>query len=74
MDLERYNNMTLDELHDAKDEVYNNIQNEKIWMFGSAGDAKAECMHAENVDNLRAELRYILDLIKRKEEWYETLD
>lgn len=74
MDFERYDNMTLEELEIARDDVYNNIQNEKIWMFGSAGDAEAECMHAENVDNLRVELRYILDLIKRKKVWYETVD
>lgn len=64
---EQYDNMTLEELRTASTNVYNTIQNEKIWMFGSVGDAEAECMHAENVDNLRAELRYILDLIKERE-------
>lgn len=67
MDFSCYDDMTLDELKQAADEVYGNIQNEKLWMFGSAGDAEAECMHAENVDRLRIELKYILDLIEEKE-------
>lgn len=68
-----YDNMTLEELHAAKNDVCGAIRNEKIWMFGSAGDAEAECMHAENVDKLRAELRYILNLIKEKEKESEDL-
>ena len=67
MDFSCYDDMTLEELKAAKIEVYHNIQNEKIWMFGSAGDAEAECMHAENVDRLRVELRYIIDLIEERE-------
>ena len=67
MDYKIYDGMSLEELRAAKAEVYGEIQNEKIWMFGSAGDAESECMHAENVDNLRKELRYILGLIDERE-------
>lgn len=73
MDFSLYDAMTLEELRAAGVDVFRNIQNEKIWIFGSAGDAEAECMHAANVDRLRMELKYILGLIERRE-LHEAVD
>lgn len=70
----RYDNMSLTKLQLESLEVFRAIQNEKIWMFGSDNDEDA-CMHAANVDNLRAELRYIRELIKEREgKGNETVD
>ena len=66
-DYEHYNKMSLKELLDASVEVYQAIQNEKIWMFGSRNDEDAN-MHAQNVDNLREELKYILTLVRMQED------
>ena len=73
MDFKMYDDMTIEELYEAKQDVYGAIQNEKFWMFGSAGDKEAECMHAENVDQLREELQYIFDLIEKRENGNEAL-
>jgi hypothetical protein len=64
--MKRLNEMSLDELRKESDEVYSAIQNEKIWMFGSAGDSDTEIMHSNNVDKLREESRYIFDLIEKR--------
>lgn len=72
MDFSKYDKMSVRELEREKYEVYNALQNEKIWMLGSAGDAERECMHARNADNLRAELRYIIDLINEKRDDIEV--
>ena len=61
-----YERMSVNELKSAAEDLYKAIQNEKIWMFGSAGNAEEECMHAENVDKLRSELKYVLELIEAR--------
>jgi hypothetical protein len=61
MNYEKYNNMNLEELENAKNELFGEIQTEKAWMFASKG--KKELQHAMNVDILRAELRYVIDKI-----------
>jgi hypothetical protein len=58
--------MTSDALQNKIEEVRSSIQNEKMWMFGS-DNIEDELMHSNNVDELREELRYILDLIDEKE-------
>ena len=73
MDFSKYDKMSVKELEREKYEVYNAIQNEKIWMLGTGVDSEAANMFAQNVDNLRAELRYIIDLINEKSDNGETV-
>lgn len=63
---EHYENMTMDELNDAKTEVFNAIQNEKLWQ-GACRDDLGITMHQYNIESLRYELHCILDLIEEKE-------
>ena len=73
MDFSKYDKMSVKELEREKYEVYNAIQNEKIWMLGTGIDSEAANMLAQNVDNLRAELRYIIDLISEKRDDIEVM-
>lgn len=62
---EYYDNMTIDELNDAKTDVFNAIQNEKLWQGACLNDLEIT-MHQYNIESLRYELHYILDLIDER--------
>lgn len=66
MDFSCYNDMTLEELRDEREELRKAIDNEYIWAQGShtVEDLK---MHAQNITDMRIKINYITDLIEERE-------
>ena len=62
-----YDNMTLEELEEEKNDLLGAIRNEKLWMLGSE-DKEDERIHAENMDALQEEVEYVINKIKNKKE------
>lgn len=66
MDFTCYDDMTLDELYDERDELYADINNENKWAFGSHTTEDLN-MHMQNITDLRIRINYITDLIEERE-------
>lgn len=66
MDFTCYDDMTLDELYDERDELYKEINNENVWALGSH-TAEDLNMHSQNIVNIRIRINYITDLIEERE-------
>ena len=61
-----YNIMTIEELTKEYNELYAEIQNEKLWAFGAQDEWEAN-LHMDNVDHLRMELQHIITLVNQKQ-------
>ena len=61
-----YNIMTLEELTKEYNDIYAEIQNEKLWAFGAQDEQEAN-MHMDNADWLRKELQHVIMLINQKQ-------
>lgn len=66
MDFECYDDMTLEELYDERNELRAAINNEHIWAAGSHSVEDLN-MHSQNITDMRIRINYITDLIEEKE-------
>jgi hypothetical protein len=62
-----YDNMTLEELEEEKNDLLGAIRNEKLWMLGSK-DKESKRIHMENMEALQEEAEYVINKIKNKKE------
>lgn len=66
MDFSCYDNMTLEELRDEREELRKAINNEHIWAAG-AHTVEDMNMHAQIITDFRIRINYITDLIEERE-------
>jgi hypothetical protein len=66
MDFSCYDDMTLEELRDEREELRKAIDNEHIWAKGSHSVEDLN-MHAQNITDMRIRINYITDLIEERE-------
>ena len=66
MDFSCYDDMTLEELRDEREELRKAIDNEHIWAAGSHSVEDLN-MHAQNITDMKIRISYITDLIEERE-------
>lgn len=66
MDFTCYDDMTLEELYDERNELRAAINNEHMWAQGSHSVEDLN-MHSQNIADLRIRINYITDLIEERE-------
>lgn len=66
MDFTCYDDMTLEELYDERNELRAAIDNEHIWAAGSHSVEDLN-MHSQNITDMRIKINYITDLIEERE-------
>lgn len=66
MDFSCYDDMTLEELRDEREELCKAIDNEHVWAQGSHTVEDLN-MHAQNIADMRIRISYITDLIEERE-------
>ena len=66
MDFSCYDDMTLEELRDEREELRKEIDNEHMWAAGSHTVEDLN-MHSQNIINLQIRINYITDLIEERE-------
>lgn len=66
MDFTCYDDMTLEQLYDERNELRAAINNEHIWASGSHSVEDLN-MHSQNITDMRIRINYITDLIEERE-------
>ena len=66
MDFSCYDDMTLEQLYDERNELSAAINNEHLWAKGSHSVEDLN-MHAQNITDMRIRINYITDLIEERE-------
>ena len=66
-----YDDMTLEEMENKREEMIDSMKNEEMWMLGSNGDDYA--MHRQNLNSMMDEYMYLCELIAERKGDNENL-